>query len=586
MAAAGTVLSLIGDQSDRSPDAIAIECGTETRSYLQLQQLSDRIGTWLRKEAGVERGDLVGVLMGREADLVTALLGVWKAGAAYIPVDPAYPRDRIDSILLDSKVKYVLTGETVKNILNDGQDGAVLFPEFPAQDDAAYVLYTSGSTGTPKGVVINHRSLLNYVSWASASYFENVPAVLPLFTSVSFDLTLTSIFTPLISGGKVVVYREEEVDLLLRKILDNREITGVKLTPSHLRVVKELGVPGPVGVRKWIVGGENLETELARSIVSLFGPDTEIYNEYGPTEATVGCMIYRFSGLENTASVPIGRPIQNTQLYILDDYGYRVPIGVEGEIYIGGEGLALGYLHREALTEEKFIRFPLWQGTRLYRTGDLAVMNADGDMLFRGRKDDQVKLRGYRIELGEIGSRLSDHPEVGEAVVVLRDIGGEKALVAYYTGTAAEETLRATLHQQLPAYMLPSYYCNVERLPITANGKKDLRNLPAIQRGADNENKRPSNAIEERLVDIWSELLELEKERISVTKSFFELGGHSLKAISMVNRILMEWDVEVPLEEIFNKETIALIAQYIANEIWVKNTVLSPAMKQDEYILD
>jgi acyl carrier protein len=169
---------------------------------------------------------------------------------------------------------------------------------------------------------------------------------------------------------------------------------------------------------------------------------------------------------------------------------------------------------------------------------------------------------------------------------VLRDIGGEKALVAYYTGNAAEEVLRASLHQQLPAYMLPSYYCNVERLPVTANGKKDLRNLPAIQRGAANENKRPSNAIEERLVDIWSELLELEKEKIGISKSFFELGGHSLKAISMVNRILMEWDVEIPLEEVFNKETIALIAQYIANEVWVKNTVLSTAIEQDEYILD
>jgi acyl-coenzyme A synthetase/AMP-(fatty) acid ligase/acyl carrier protein len=403
---------------------------------------------------------------------------------------------------------------------------------------------------------------------------------------MSFDLTLTSLFVPLVSGGRIIVYEEEEMGVLLGKIVTDSRLNGIKLTPSHLQVIRELGLSPAAGIRKWIVGGEDLETGLVRTIAGRCGEGVQMYNEYGPTEATVGCMIYTYTGGEKTASVPIGRPIRNTRIYILDGYGQRVPVGVEGELYVAGEGLAVGYLRQEDLTAERFIAAPWDGGLRLYRTGDLAVLDADGNILFRGRKDHQVKLRGYRIELGDIGHQLSVHPEVQEAVVVLRKIGGEPALVAYYVGAATEESLRAWLQTRLPAYMQPSYYCAVQELPVTANGKRDLRNLPAVQRGTAQASKAPANEMEERLVAIWSELLELEKEKIGVHKSFFELGGHSLKAISMVNRIFMEWDVEIPLEEIFNRETIADISQYIANELWIKGAVRSEAIAQDEYILD
>jgi amino acid adenylation domain-containing protein len=564
-----TVLSIIG----RQPLAqTAVECEGVNQTYAQLAELSDRIGGWLRASAGIRKGDRVGVLMGRELNLPAVLIGVWKAGAAYVPIDPSYPKERIDDILKDGEVKYVLDSEAVKKIVPD--EGVELSGgELPGQDDLAYVLFTSGSTGRPKGVMISHRSLLNYMSWASASYFENAPAVLPLFTSVSFDLTLTSIFTPLISGGKVVVYNEEEAATLLKRILDNKELTGIKLTPSHLRIVRELagaaGVfwaaelgmgAGWTGLRKWIVGGEDLETELARSIVNLFGSDTEIYNEYGPTEATVGCMIYRYTGLEAGASVPIGRPAWNTNIYLLDKDGHRVPVGVEAEIYIGGEGLAKGYLNRDELTAERFISD---ERGRLYRTGDLGVMNTKGEVVFRGRRDEQVKLRGYRMELGEIGSRLSKHPSAGEAVAVIREIGGEKTLVAYYTGSGDAEVLRDWLGTQLPAYMVPSYLRRIDELPVTVNGKLDGKRLPEIERGEGEVYVAPTSEVEEQLVAIWSELLQLEKEKISIDKSFFELGGNSLKLVQLntvVNKTL-NWNITVAV--LFRYTTIASLVKYV-----------------------
>jgi len=577
-----TVLSLIGRQP---MELTAVECDGVRQSYGQLEELSDRIGVWLRESAGIQRGDRVGVLMGRELLLPGVLMGVWKAGAAYVPIDPSYPAERINDILTDGEVKYVLNEETVKKImrrpleLTAGVKGVV-----PAQDDLAYVLFTSGSTGRPKGVMISHRSLLNYVSWASESYFEGEPAVLPLFTSVSFDLTLTSIFTPLISGGKVVVYHEEELDLLLKWILGNRELTGIKLTPSHLRLVRELGVSGYV--RKFIVGGEDLETELARSILKLFGEDTEIFNEYGPTEATVGCMIYRFTGLEAGASVPIGRPAWNTEIHLFDKDGHGVPVGVEGEIYIGGEGLAKGYLNRDELTAERFVCDERWEGVRLYRTGDLGVMNAEGELLFRGRRDDQVKLRGYRIELGEIGSRLSTHELVGEAVAVIREIGGEKTLVAYYTGSGEEELLRSWLGTQLPVYMVPSYLRRMDHLPVTVNGKLDLKKLPVIERGEGEDYTAPVGEVEKKLVAMWSELLKMEEEKIGVNKSFFELGGHSLKAMTLTSLISKEFNVRVPLAELFKAPTIKQLGVLIgADRRGHKHVAIPVAPVMDFYPL-
>ncbi len=583
-----TVLTWIEQQAQAVPNDIAVEFGDERQTYRELSDLSDSIGTWLRTQAGIRRGDLVGVLLRRGLHLPAALLGIWKAGAAYVPVDPAYPQDRIDTILSASGVKYIITGDTLETVRAAGVGAPSAQPDLPRQSDPAYVIFTSGSTGTPKGVIIPHGSLLNYIAWASRYYYQGKPAVFPLFTSVSFDLTLTSLFLPLVSGGRIVVYEEEEMGVLLGKITADSRLNGIKLTPSHMQVIRELGFGSPSegGIRKWIVGGEDLETGLARTIAARFGAETAIFNEYGPTEATVGCMVYTYTGAEKTSSVPIGEPISNTGIYILDAYGQRVPAGVEGELYVAGKGLALGYLHQEALTADKFISAP-WDDTlRLYRTGDLAVAGAGGSILFRGRKDQQVKLRGYRIELGEISHQLGTHPDVKEAVVTLRKIGGEPALVAYYIGEATEESLRAWLPTRLPAYMQPSYYCQVQQLPVTANGKRDLRNLPVIERGTAQENKAPSNEMEQKLVSIWSELLELEQEKISIHKSFFELGGHSLKAISMVNRIFMEWDVEIPLEEVFNRETIADIAQYIANELWIKGAVRSESVAQDEYILD
>ncbi len=559
-----TVLSLIGRQAG---EAVAMECEGVRLSYGQLQRLSSGIGAWLRETAGVQRGDRVGLLMGRDIYLAAALLGIWKAGAAYVPVDPSYPQERIDAILGDAEVKYVLTAEGVQKAIRQTRERVLPADETPGQGDLAYVLFTSGSTGRPKGVMISHRSLVNYVGWAKESYHRGEAAVYPLFTSVSFDLTLTSIFAPLVSGGKVVVYGEEEMGGLLQRIFRNKELNSIKLTPTHLRIIRDLGLSrrtDAAGIRTWVVGGEDLEAELAGSITRLFGEDTVLYNEYGPTEATVGCMIYRYRGTEEGASVPIGRPARNTQLYLLDGNGQRVPVGVEGELYIGGEGLAQGYLNREALTAERFRSDP--HRGRLYRTGDLAVLKADGEMVYRGRKDAQVKLRGYRIEPGEISSRLSGQGSAGESVVVVREVGGERSLVGYYTGTAEASELRSYLQSRLPEYMVPAYWRRIERLPVTANGKLDERLLPAIERGGDEGYEAPVNATGEQLVAIWAELLRLEKEKISTNKSFFELGGHSLKAIQLTSQISKQFSVKIALIDFFKDPTINYLATTILGD--------------------
>jgi acyl carrier protein len=274
-------------------------------------------------------------------------------------------------------------------------------------------------------------------------------------------------------------------------------------------------------------------------------------------------MIYRYRGTEEGSSVPIGRAARNTRLYLLDGYGQRVPVGVEGELYIGGEGVAQGYLNREALTAERFVADRWQEGGRLYRTGDVAVLKADGNMVFRGRKDDQVKLRGYRIELGEISNRLSAYGPAGEAVVVVREVGGERSLVAYYTGEAEAAELRGYIQGQLPEYMVPAYWRRIDRIPMTVNGKLDIRSLPAIERGEGEPYEGPANALEEQLVELWAGLLRLEKEKISINKSFFELGGNSLKIIHLNALVNTTFNWNIPVAVLFRYPTIASLVKYV-----------------------
>ncbi|HLP61503.1 MAG TPA: AMP-binding protein, partial [Candidatus Deferrimicrobium sp.] len=478
----------------------------------------------------------------------------------------------------------------------------------------AYMIYTSGTTGKPRGVMIEHRSLVNYLYWAIKQYTGPGKTTFPLYTTPSFDLTVTSLYLPLLTGGPLIIYDQDNQDkgkMPVQEVIEHNASELIKATPSHLKVLQYtyLNSPGNESVenafsrsrvRVFIVGGEELSAQLARTIYRHFPGKVEIYNEYGPTEATVGCMIYKFNDDTDTRSrVPIGGPVDNVKIYLLDPALNPVPIGATGEIYIGGEALARGYLNLPELTAEKFINNPyLTPGTnhtnntyhtsRLYKTGDLARL-LPGDILeYTGRKDEQVKIRGYRVEIKDIENRLLRLEEIDKVVVTAQtDDGGETYLCAYYE--AREELdgseIRKYLSAQLPVYMIPSYFVRIDRVPLTLNGKIDKKALPAIKTvmgGRSHKYIPPENRLEETLVNIWAGVLKLDEASIGIDSDFFELGGHSLRATIVISNIHKELNIKVPLAEIFKTPTIRALAHYIKGKTEDKFMAV-PAVEEMDY---
>lgn len=441
------VVELFEAQAARTPERTAIACGEICLDYRELNARANRLARVLA-DRGVEPGVPVAIAMTRSVEAVVAILGVLKSGGAYLPIDPSYPAERISYLLSDAEAPLVLTQTTRRDRLPVTAAEIICLdqevPEGPAEsmanprrvagaDDTAYIIYTSGSTGRPKGVVVGRGSLGNYLSWAKRYYLGGRSLDLPLFSSLSFDLTVTSTFLPLISGGTLVVYEEpgDAREVTIQRVIEDNKVDLVKLTPSHLALVEALDVSAS-RIKGFIVGGEDLKTDLARRIVRRFGGKVEIYNEYGPTEATVGCMIHRYDPeADGEASVPIGRAIDNAAVYIVDELGNPVPRGVTGEIFIAGRGVARGYLKQEDLTSARFVETPFRPGERMYRTGDLARWNPSGQMAFLGRADDQVKIRGVRVELGEIEAALLDHAAISDCVVAL--VEGRETLAAEHT---------------------------------------------------------------------------------------------------------------------------------------------------------
>lgn len=574
-----TVLSLFSEQVSLHPEAIAVSAGNRTLTYEELNRLSDSFAIQLIRDYGIGANDMVGVILERNDWLIISILGILKSGAAFIPVDPDYPADRKTVILTSSGCK-LLVSEAYYVFENDFYDGPVFIADLEFDEhnyqldlpghavscgDLAYVIYTSGSTGNPKGVMIEHGALLNYISWASKKYVQDGKRNCPLYTSISFDLTITSIFIPLITGGKILVYKEEGIDILIKKIINNEECDIIKFTPSHLKLIRD----GEFDVDKrnkkvLIVGGEQLETRLAMDIYTMFKGNVVIYNEYGPTEATVGCMIYEFHPSVSSEAVPIGRPIDHTRVYLLDKQMNLVPEGGTGELYVSGAGLARGYLHQENLTSEKFIIHPFIEGERLYRTGDLAIRMSSGDLEYIGRADSQVKIRGYRIEPGDIENHVLAYSLVRDAVVVAYDHADGKNLCCYYTSEREidHEKLKYFLAKRLPGYMVPSGYIFVEKIPLTINGKPALKLLPdpgipvKIQYYLP-----PVTAIEQTLAAIWAEVLGV--ERVGLNDDFFVLGGHSLVAIRLISKLKSALAVSVSINSFFEHKTIGSLAAYI-----------------------
>ncbi len=576
-----TVIDLFREQVAIHGEAACLSQGDNTISYQELEYKSNQIAHFLISR-GVKPRTVVAICLDRSVDLIISILGVLKSGAAYLPIDPEYPGDRANYLLQDSQANYLITASSIgltgtdlsqieRLLIDDTTTSIWTFPTSapnigPETDQLAYVLYTSGSTGQPKAVAIEHDNLSNYLQWCRETYPLDLKVSMGLHTSIGFDLTVTSIFLPIITGGQVVIAEPQEdgqPDLL--PLLQDDRIDTLKLTPSHLRLLagKDLSESS---IRTLIVGGERLTTELAEQVTASFAGQVKIYNEYGPTEATVGCICYLFRpGQETTDSVPIGKPIFNTDVYVMDEAQNLVGRGVMGELYIGGDGLARGYLNKVTLSLDRFIEHPFHSGRRLYRTGDRVRWLADGNLLYLGRTDEQVKIRGHRIEPAEIEAVLQAHEAVKACVIIARpDHLGYQRLVSYVvpTETLDSRTLEDYLSERLPHYMVPTIWVAIEKIPLTVNGKVDKKVLPKPEfvATAEQEYTPPRTIEEEVLVVAWQNLLGV--KRISVFDNFFSLGGDSIVSIQVVSQ-LAQAGYSLRPRDLFMYQTIAELAPHV-----------------------
>ncbi len=578
------VQDLFEAQAERTPDAIAAVFEDRQLTYRELNRKANQLARYLQKR-GVKPDALVGVYIERSLEMLIGLLGILKAGGAYVPIDPSYPSERQKYIIEDSGISILLTQESlyesVKFFAGDeliclDRDWSKIAEESDANpqrdvtsENLAYVIYTSGSTGLPKGAMIVHRGLTNYLNWCLRAYPVKQGQGSPVHSSLSFDLTVTSIYPALLCGQKVTLLPEklgvESLESVMKKEMD---FSLVKITPAHLILLNEQMNSVDVAGRThaFIIGGEILYSEHVNFWLE-HAPDTALVNEYGPTETTVGCCVYTIpAGTKPQGAIPIGRPIDNTQLYVLDEYMQPVPIGVAGELYIGGAGVARGYLNQPELTVQKFIPSPFSSNPeeRLYKTGDRARWLSEGNLEFLGRLDFQVKIRGYRVELGEIESVLEQRPEVGQVVVADRaDANGMKRLVAYLTVNAGAQNenpiaeLRSYLQRHLPDYMIPGAFVVLDELPLTPNGKIDRKALPDPDGAAlvsSVEFAPLQTPTEQILAGIWIDLLRL--QRVGRYDNFFELGGHSLMATQALARLRGTLGVEVSVRTLFEAPTL------------------------------
>ncbi|MCZ4093234.1 amino acid adenylation domain-containing protein [Ensifer psoraleae] len=591
------VHELFEAQVRRAPDAVALVFERQSISYGELNAEANRLAHHLI-DLGVKPDQPVAICLERSPAMVVRVLAILKAGGAYLPLDPAYPCARLRQVLDDAAPQLMLCDAAGREALGaeaiaslsvvDLSDGELPWVDQPADDPdphdlgltsshLAYIIYTSGSTGTPKGVMVEHRGLVNYLHWACGAYVPRSSSVVS--SSLAFDAIITSLFAPLMCGGHAQLVRRDEVEGVKERIRSHCGI--IDITPSHLDALGQqmLADSAASQVDLFIIGAEALfgsTVELWRRVQ----PGARMVNEYGPTETIVGCLFYEVPPAPAvSANVPIGRPIANARVYLLDDHGAPVPFGAVGELYVGGAVVARGYLNRPDLTAERFIASAFVEGDRLYRTGDLARYLPDGNLEFLGRNDEQVKIRGLRIEPGEIAARLCEHALVADAAVVARqDATGDKRLVAYVVAKTADgsdeadgaelaASLRAHLGGLLPAYMVPSAFVRLDVLPLTVNGKLDRKALPAP---ADDAYARrsyeaPQGEIETALAGIWQERLGI--ERIGRHDNFFELGGHSLLAVQLSSRLPQAVGVEVPLATLFARPVLADLAESIVEQL-------------------
>ncbi|MFO7586810.1 MAG: amino acid adenylation domain-containing protein [Gemmatimonadota bacterium] len=582
----GLIHEIFEEQARARPEAVAVECGADRLTYRELDARAGSLASRLR-QLGVTADVPVGILMERSVDLIVAHLGVLKAGGAYVPFDPRYPADRLRMMIEDCRLDILLVDPALAGLVADpglrrlspGPDwapspgpvpGPTARPAEPSAGSLAYVMYTSGSTGTPKGVCVTHRNVLRLVK--GVDYVELGPdQTLLQFGPVSFDAATFEIWGALLTGGRLVVYPPGEVSFAeLGRTLADRGVTTAFLTTSLFSSIVQTDPSILSPLRQLLTGGEPIPPDSLRAAMAGL-PDTWVICCYGPTEATTFATTFDPTGPEQIgASTPIGRPISNARAYVLDDERQRVPVGVRGELYLGGDGVSRGYLNRPELTEAAFLPSPFEDGTRLYRSGDLARYRRDGNLEFLGRIDRQVKLRGFRIELGEIETVLARQEGVRDAVVELRRDGDtDPRLVGYLLPDGPERPsrsrLRAALIETLPEYMIPAAFVWLEEFPLSPSGKVDRKALPAPFTDSSERERpfvEPRTELERHLAAAWRDVLGVES--LSVLDDFFEIGGNSIKAAVLANRIQDEFEIEAPVRTLFYAPTVAQLAMHLS----------------------
>jgi amino acid adenylation domain-containing protein len=574
------VAALFEAQVRRTPEASAVTAGADSLSYAELNRRANRLAHELIAQ-GVEPGDRVGIFMERNVDLPVALLGVLKSGACYIPLDPGYPRKRIEAVLEDAKPKLVLTHgavvgqavlEQVRTVFVDRyQDEAASLevenlPTRGGGESPAYIIFTSGSTGRPKGVRIPHRAVVNFLKSMALEPGLSASDVLLSVTTLSFDIAVLEIFLPLIVGARTVLAdRETAADpVRLQEALRQHRATLMQATPATWKMLVAAGFQPDRGLTM-LTGGEALPRGLADALLESGGT---LWNMYGPTETTVWSTIQKVAPGDDEPS--LGRPIANTRVYVLDASRQPVPVGVQGELYISGAGVALGYFEQPGLTAEQFVCIPELEpdGQRLYRTGDRVRYRPDGELEYLGRFGNQIKLRGFRIDLGDIEANLRQHPDVNDAVVVVQETGGDKSLAAFCQPRAgcspSGRELRQFLADLVPAYMTPAFVTLVESYPMTPNGKIDrlaLQKLRPETMELSEDYRAPRSAAEMELARIWETLLGTHP--IGITDNFFDLGGHSLLAVQMIAEVKQRFGVEIPLTAFLQNATVEAMAEVL-----------------------
>ncbi|MGB7604732.1 MAG: amino acid adenylation domain-containing protein, partial [Lutisporaceae bacterium] len=589
-----TIHQLFEEQVERTPDNIAVVYEDNSLTYKKLNEKANQLGRVLR-DNGVGTDSIVGIMVERSLEMIIGIMGVLKAGGAYLPIDPEYPQDRIEYMLQDSGAAILLTQSRIKDKvefegqiieledekLYQGNVNNIKSNKKP--QNLAYVIYTSGSTGKPEGVMIEDCSVVNFIT-GMANNIEFTPEKTILaVTTISFDIFGLETLLPLIKGLRIVIADENSQKDVnkLSEMIYRQKVDIIQTTPSRMKLLADISNTKMFNsLKEILIGGESLTESLVQNLRNK--TKAKIYNVYGPTETTIWSTVKNLS----EGQIDIGKPIANTKVYLVDKYSNLVPVGVVGELCITGEGLARGYLNRPELTTEKFVDNPFESGTRMYKTGDLASWIPDGNIEFIGRIDHQVKIRGYRIEFGEIENRLLSHEVVKEALVLANNSNdGSKYLCAYISADRGMKVseLRECLSKDLPDYMIPSYFIQMEKLPLTPNGKVDRKALPepngSISTGTEYE--APRNSTEEKLVTIWREILGIEK--IGINDNFFELGGHSLKATSLVAKIHKALSVEIPLRMIFNNPTIKGISEYVKDSEENIYSQIQPVEAKDYY---